>query len=48
MKEQILLCPEFDFYLLDLENEPIGLDDLKDKGGRPILWTSLSTCDWIW
>lgn len=41
MKERILICPEFDFYLLDLENEPVELDDLKDKGGKPIVMSEL-------
>lgn len=41
MKERILICPEFDYYLLDLENKAIGLDELKDKGGKTIVMPEL-------
>lgn len=41
MKERILICPDFDFYLLDHEDIAIGLDELKDRGGKTIAMPEL-------
>ena len=31
-----MICPDYDFYLIDSEDVAIGLDELKDKNGKPI------------
>ena len=40
-KQIITICPDYDFYLTDGEDVAVGLEELKDKDGRPICLPAL-------